>query len=231
MTRTYLGPIAAALAIAAIAGVAALEDTPQPSRRFDFYKIGRLSKDDLTPRDRAALGISYLKEEVRNPTGSYRSLGGTIDHVYIVAQLVLAIARPGADRDLLWQEFQQAPPGEYRDALALTLDLAADRRITAYVVAYLQDVRHHPDLRERAARALSEIKDPGTLPVLVRVLYADPVYEVRHADPAPQSPLVRHYPLRRAAKEALRYMEKEGLDIGEEARDALAHARVEEPSR
>lgn len=215
--------------VAALAAGPAAAGSTQPVRKFDFSKVGKLLSRNLSPTERTKLGITYLREEISRPTGSYQGLGGPIDHPYVVAQLVLAIAQPGADRDLLWQELQRSAAGEYRDALALTLGLAGDQRAVRYLVSYIQDTRHHPDLRERAARALGEIGDPSSIPVLVTVLLNDPVYQVQRADSAPESPVVRSYPVRRAAKEALRYMESKGVDLGSSARTALGRAMIKVP--
>ncbi len=215
---------AGATAFTLTRAIAASPDSTTPTqepRKFDFYRVGKLADRALTPVERTRLGITYLREEFAKPTGSYMGLGGTIDHVYVVAQLVLAISRPGAERDGLWQEMQRAPAGEYRDALALTLGLAGDERVTQHVVAYLQDVGNPLDLRERAARALGEMQQRSTVAVLVQVMMNDPVHKVRRSNPAPQSPLERNYPIRQAAWAALKHLERKGVDIGDEAREAL----------
>ncbi len=208
---------------------AASSESERPLRRFDTRKLVKLHDPKLTAAERTNLGMGFLKEEISQPTDSFKGGGGgTIDHPYVMAQLVLALAQNGADRNLLWKEFNKAFKGEYRDALALTLGLAGDRRVVKYIVGYMLDTRNPMYLRGRAARALGEIRDPSTIPVMVKVLLYDPAYELLPDVRGPEPRIVKSYEVRRNAKSALRIMKRTKIDIGKEAEEAIRLSVVDE---
>ena len=198
--------------------------------KYDFRRIARLSRPDLSPRQRTALGLQYIREEIADPTPRYKSFG-RIDHTYILAQLVLALGRNDVDLPALWQEFRRSAPGsEYRHAIGLTIGLAGDTGVSQYLQAYLRDTRHHYDLRERAVRALAKIGGPEVVPLFVDLLKSDPAYYVheerRKANPA----LIRDYTIRSAARLALRRIKLRGQKLGAEAEQALKNARLVMPA-
>jgi hypothetical protein len=189
-----------------------------PVREFDFGKIGRLAKPDLGPQERARLAVTYIKEEVGNPTPTYMSLG-EINHGYVLAQLVRAAAQPrlpqpAVDTDIVWGECRAAQ-GELRDMLFLVLAFAGDRRAKDPVIRYLANLSNDISLRQRAAQALAELDDPSVIPALLRVLREDPAYHERrvYRDRPPE----RHYLVRRGAWEALNRMRNKGTPLTPEA--------------
>ena len=231
--RVVYASVAAVIPLFAVLAVG--DEAPPAPKPYDFNKVASLGRDSLDVQERTKLGIAYLREEIAEPTPPIMMLGGGINpHDYIIAQLVLATARPYdgpgmADSEMLFQELQRQTAGEYRDALALTLGLARDSRMTKYTLAYLQDTGKPPVLRERAARALGYIGDPETVPFLVNVLLGDPIYQIQRADRGPQHPLVRYHPVREAARENLRGMKADGIALGAQAEQALQQAQVRVP--
>ena len=240
MTRRQKRVSAVGLALSVL--LAALGITAEPGKapkKSDPWRIGSLNREGVTPQQRTQLGMAYLREEIADPTPPYMSMG-PIDHEYIIAQLTIAIAQPSlddpnhADREMLFQELQRQPAGEYRDALALTLAMTGDARMTKYVLAYLRDTNKPPILREQAVRALSRLADPETAPLLLPIAVADPVYEIVHAKRRihgrdPSSPVVKEYPMRRHVQWLLSHSEAFRNAMSAQARLAVETAQIEVP--
>lgn len=223
-------------AVASLTLVAALgsPSTSQEQRReFDFNRVGRLLKPDLTPQERARLGIGYLREEVARPTSTYEGSGGPIYHEYVLAQLVRGTAhsvqsQPAVDRALLWRELQTSAPREFQDMLALTLAFAGDPRVSDHVAAYLRNLKNASILRETAALALGEIQETRQIPLLVQVMLQDPQYVAKRTRNAFEVPIIVHkFRVREGARGALLRLEAKGIDIGDAARQARKEAVLE----
>lgn len=221
------------LLLAAVTGLSSTSlaaPAENPPRRFDLGRLGKLLKHDLTHEERARLGMSFLREEVDHPTTTYWGSGGPIYHEYVLAQIVKGLSysiqsQPAVDRELLWKEYQSSPRGEFQDMLALALASTGDRRTGDHAAAYLQNLKNSPVLRQAAAEALGEIQETRYIPLLIQVLAHDPHYiESRSRDANEKLIEIRTFHVRQGARQALVRLERKGIDIGSEARQARRSA-------
>jgi len=202
----------------------ASRSTATAASGFDLRRLGPLV-DGKLPADQAArLYLSLLHEEVSRPSPPRRGVAGPINHGYIVSQIVLAGKNAEVDRAVLQQAASKAGPGEYTDAIALTLGLLGDRRMVPFLIGYLQNPQHSPFLREMAARALGENPDARSVAVLAAALH-DPFWLPSHGVGGSE----KAYEIRFAARAALRKIQKAGVALPGEVETALENARVSEP--
>lgn len=169
----------------------------QTSPGFDLRRLTPLVDGRLSPEEAARLLLSFLHEEIAAPSPVRQGIGGgPITHDYILAQLVLAAENANASREILVRAVAGTEPGEYQDAIRLSLGLLGDPNVVPFLIGYLANANHSPFLRERAARGLGRNPDPRAIPVLAAAL-TDPFYEITHIGP------LKVYSIRIAARGAL----------------------------
>jgi len=81
-----------------VAAEAAADTPTTPRRVFGLHRL-RSFRACASPEDSARLCLSFLQEEIANPTTKTRGLGnGFITHEYVLAQIVLAAAQASPQR-------------------------------------------------------------------------------------------------------------------------------------
>lgn len=198
-----------------VAAEAAADTPTTPRRVFGLHRLQSF-RACASPEDSARLCLSFLQEEIANPTTKTRGLGnGFITHEYVLAQIVLAAAQasPQPNGKVLHQAARDARAGSYRDCIGLTLGLMGDRTVVPFLINYAADETNPPNLRERAIRALGKCPDARAIPVLATAL-SDPYYVYL------QDRMV--YVIRVTARSSLLRLKAAGIALPADVEHALA---------
>jgi len=198
---------------------------PAPER-VSLERLKELDDPKLTPTQKAKLALRFYRDEMRSPTprrrpshaGDWRAYTEYRTHDYVLAQITRKLAACGADTAFLKEQWQGIEAGEVKDCLSLFLLLKGDPELKEPVQAYALDGQGLMRLRELAVEALAahalKTDDDGMGKVFARIVREDGQTQYKAAEKpkgegAP--PLLLVYPVRRAAAEAIRQMEKRGM--------------------
>ncbi|MBI3944590.1 MAG: HEAT repeat domain-containing protein [Armatimonadetes bacterium] len=213
--------LAVSILIAALgwAGIRAAENPPSADdeenlpqsvdRGFDLTRLSIFTdpKEPLDPVLATIYYLSFLREEIETPTPPHRGIGGGIDHHYVLAQIIHAGADGNVRRAALLAEAGKAAPGEFRDAVRITLGMQGEKSVVPFLVEYLGNAKNPYWLRVKAAHALLRYPDASAVSVLASCL-KDPFYvAVTTMQPA------KCYDIRILALSSLRALEKAGTAI------------------
>lgn len=224
--------VAAMMCLAASAAevsVASQDEENLPDLVDRGFNLTRLSifhdpKEPLDPETAAMFYLSFLREEIDSPTPAHRGIGGgKIDHHYVLAQIVHAGADGNASRRMLLEELKKAPPGEFRDAIRITLGMQGGKSVVPFLMEYLGNTKNPYSLRQKAADALLRHPDPAAIPVLAQCLN-DPFYVA-----STSGPFKKLYDIRLLALNTLRALEKAGTPIPPAVKSAMERAVTQEP--
>jgi hypothetical protein len=225
MRATTLMPIvlAAVCFLGVITERPAVSADTQAEQHFDLQQLRALCQGKLSPNKAARAYLSFLRQEAAAPSAPAVGVGGgPVTHDYILAQIILAGMEAGVQQDVLLREAAKAEPGEFRDAVLLTLGLLGNHDATPFVIAYLADPRHPALLRERAARALHLHPSADVIPALAAAL-EDPFYVLDAIGPK------KVYELRVTAASALRRLRDNGVALPAAVEQELQHVVLAEP--
>jgi hypothetical protein len=200
-------------------------------------RLKELENPKLTPVQKAKLGLRLYRDEMVNPTPrpgppytDFRT------HDYVLAEITKKLAEAGADVPALRKAWEEANPGEVKDSLAIFLLLKRQADLKETVSAYVLKRQHPMRLRELGVKALGELalkeEDASIGRVLAQVIREDTQTHYKSVpDPTGKNPpqVVLLYPVRRAAAEAIRKMDRAGLLLESYVTAAAKNALVEVP--
>ncbi len=138
-----------------------LPGTDVKAQGFDFSKLSRVSRDTtVPPAERIALGITFLQEELANPTPLRPGYVGFFDTGYVQSQIVRAISFPGTEApEVLRRSCDQATDPRIKDLLTVALATAGQQDTAPDLIRIL---RKHPlgEIRREAIWAVPDLVLP-----------------------------------------------------------------------
>lgn len=199
--------------------------------------LKELDNKKLTPVQKAKLGLRLYRAEMVAPTPRPTAKAGqpvtdVRSHDWVLAKITQKLADANADTAYLKAAWARLKPGEVKDSLTAFLALKGQEAAREPVAALVSDPTRALWLREAAARGLGSLavkrEDPTAGAVLARAIREDGAYVYRAA-PQEAGGYVLVFPVRRAAVEAVRKMEKAGLLLESFVTRAAQEAQVELP--
>jgi hypothetical protein len=200
------------------------QDAPAKRHVFDWVKILPAGDERRTARERSLTALWCLHEEVEHPSQGRRGPLATRHEEMLRGMLDFLgheRVRDGLDAATVTHAITTAT-GEERDCLLLLAGLLDEKPTLQWLTDYLVNSVHPPYLRAVAAQAIGTIRDPKSIPVLLRVAKSDPLWNAASKASVGTSTrsLFKVYPLRYAAINALRRYDLDRLlpdDIREAA--------------
>ena len=216
--------------ITLIASVAAC-GLAAPCWAFDLKRLPELEQSKLTPAQRSQMALRLYREEMVHRTPAPKPpYTDPITHDYVLAQITRKLAAGKADTKALKKTWETMNAGEVKDSLAIYLVLTGDPAAKDAVSSYVVDRAKPLRLRELGVTALGKLAvkttDPKLGDVLAQVLREDTQGQYQAAKGSPK-PVKVTYPVRRAARDAIRGMEKAGLLLPSYVTQAAGRAEVE----
>ena len=191
--------IATALVVTGQQGQRAAELFGMPNRLTGSNDWKKLAPLPLTAQTEVML--AWLVEERREPTPTYKGLGGgPIDTDYTQAQIVHSLAS-GDPRVLRWLvRSDRVRSSEMKAILGLALAMSGDKTAKPHILKALSSNKN-PWLREKAATFLGEWPDDETVEALKAAL--DDPYHIQFERTLDTVEVVDKYPVREAAEHTL----------------------------
>src|SRR5579872_3037900 len=220
LTRTA----AAALCLLSPGAIAAppTPAPPAPKGGVDLARLKELDNPKLSGAQKATLGLRLYRDEMIHPTPRPQSaVGGFVTHDYVMAEITKKLVSSGADVKALKKTWEQMNAGEVKDNLTIFLALKGQVEAKDPLAKFLVDRKNPLRERELAATALGGLaiktQDAKLGDVLAQAIREDMQGTYKSSKvQGPTSKVEGHeveiiFPVRRAAAEAIRKMDKAGL--------------------
>jgi hypothetical protein len=202
---------------------------------LDLARLKELDHPKLTAGARLQVALRLYRAEMLDPTprpGPPYTDPKT--HDYVLAQITERLVAGEVDVPALRKLWEAANPGEVRDCLALALGLKGEPAVKEALAALVVDRQRPLRLRELAARAVGILgvrtQDPKLGEVLAQVIREDVQGQYKLLPPAsgkgPQE-MGMVFPVRRAAVEGIRKMQKADLLLASYVVTAAERAQTE----
>lgn len=199
-----------------------------PNLPLDLSRLKELDNPKTPPVQRVSLGLRFYREEMLNPTPRPGPpFTDPKTHDYVLAQITEHLADNEVDLKHVKGLYDRANPGEVRDCLAILLGLKGEASVEEPLAKYVVERKNPMRLRELAAKALGGLAvksgNAKTGEALAQALREDVSGQYKLAG----KEMMVVYPVRRAAKEAIQQMEKEGVLLPSYVTAAAQRVQVE----
>jgi hypothetical protein len=209
-------------------------DDPRWEQHPVLKRLKELRDAKVSAVERARLGQRLYRDEMVNPTPRVPPYTDYLTHDYVMAQITKRLAELDTDVPTMKTAWEGANPGHVKDSLTLFLALKGQPGMKEGIVKLLEDRGNLMRLRELAATVLGTLAitdfDSKAGDVLAKVIREDNQSQYRVVAPTadnPEETVFVMFPVRRAAADAIKEMDKKGLLLASYVTRAAETVQVE----